>query len=187
MIAYKYEEKTFEYTGQTQQAQLDPVATKITGKEVYLCPGYCTFKKPLSAKEGYAIVFDKDINNWKYVLDYRGKKAYNDEGLTTINYIGELQGSDKLLTEEQIKGLEAGTLIWKDGEIIPKPGPTIEEQIAELEKQIEILNNKMLRDMIVLQDANATEEEKEQAQTYFNKKLAQKQELVDKINELKNN
>lgn len=186
MIAYRYEEKTFEYKGQTQEAQIDPVATKIAGKEVYLCPGYCTFKKPLTAKQGYAIIFDKELNNWKYVVDYRGKKAYNDKGLLIINYIGELQGSDKLLTEQQIEGLNNGTLIWKDGKIIEKPGPTISEQIAELEKQIEELNNKMLRDIIILNDENASQEEKEQAQTYFNNKLAQKQELVDRINELKN-
>lgn len=59
-------------------------------------------------------------------------------------------------------------------------------KIQELEKQIEELNQKMLRDIIILNDTNATEEEKEQAQTYFNDKLAQKQELVDRINELKN-
>lgn len=66
-----------------------------------------------------------------------------------------------------------------------KPAPTVEEQIAALEKQIEELNAKMLRDIIVLNDVNATEEEKAEAQTYFDTKLAQKQELVDQINELK--
>lgn len=64
--------------------------------------------------------------------------------------------------------------------------PTIEEQIAELEMQIEQLNTKMLRDIIILQNPNATEQEKEQAQTYFNEKLEQKQALVEQINELKN-
>lgn len=64
--------------------------------------------------------------------------------------------------------------------------PTIEEQIAELEMQIEQLNTKMLRDIIILQNPNATEQEKEQAQTYFNEKIEQKQALVEQINELKN-
>lgn len=61
-----------------------------------------------------------------------------------------------------------------------------ELQIQELEKQIEELNTKMLRDIIILNDENASEQEKTQAQTYFNNKLAQKQEIVDRINELKN-
>lgn len=75
---------------------------------------------------------------------------------------------------------------YLEGYAPSKPEPTIQEQVAELEKQIEELNTKMLRDIIILNDTNATEEEKEQAQTYFNNKIAQKQELVDKINELKN-
>ena len=61
-----------------------------------------------------------------------------------------------------------------------------ELQIKELEQQIEELNTKMLRDIIILNDENASEQEKAQAQTYFNNKLTQKQELVDRINELKN-
>jgi len=186
MIAYKYEEKTLEYTGQVEEAQLDPMMTKLKGKEIYSCPKNCTFTKPLNKKEGYAIVYDKNRNGWLYEIDYRGKRAYNDEGLITINYIGNLQGSDKLLTQEQIEGLDNGTLIWQDGQIIPKPAPTVEEQIAELERQIEELNQKMLRDIIILNDENASQEEKEQAQQYFNNKIAQKQILVDKINELKN-
>lgn len=60
-------------------------------------------------------------------------------------------------------------------------------KIKEYEQQIEVLNNKMLRDIIILNDENASEQEKAQAQTYFNTKLAQKQELIDKINELKDN
>lgn len=186
MIAYQYEEQTLEYTGKIQEAQIDPMMTKLKGREIYSCPKNCTFNTPLKKKEGYAIIFDKTRNNWLYEINYRGRRAYNDEGLITINYLGELQGSDKLLTQAQIEGLDNGTLIWKDGEIIEKPGPTIEEQIAELERQIEELNQKMLRDIIILNDENATEEEKLQAQQYFNNKVAQKQVLIEKINELKN-
>lgn len=65
--------------------------------------------------------------------------------------------------------------------------PTIPEQIAELERQIEQINTKMLRDMIILQDENATEQAKQEAQTYFNNKVAQRAELIEQINQLKNN
>ena len=44
----------------------------------------------------------------------------------------------------------------------------------------------MLRDLIILQDENATQEEKAEAQTYLNSKIAQKKELIEQINELKN-
>lgn len=186
MIAYQYEEKTFEYTGIQQEAQINPMMTKLKGETIYSCPRNCTFNIPLKQKEGYAIIFDKKNNNWKYEINYKGRRAYNDEGLIIIDYLGDLQGSDKLLTQAQIQGLDNGTLIWKDGKIIEKPGPTIPEQIAELEAQIEELNQKMLRDIIILNDENSTEEEKLQAQQYFNNKLAQKQVLIEKINELKN-
>ena len=186
-IAYNYNKTTLEYSNTTQPAQLDPVATKMQGKEVYLCPANATFEQPLEPKKGYAIVFDKETNNWQYLIDYRGRRAYNDTGLIIINYIGKLQGSDKLLTKKQMEGIDDGTLIWQDGQIIEKPGPTIPEQIAELERQIETLNTKMLRDIIILQDENATEQAKQEAQTYFNNKVAQRAELIEQINELKNN
>lgn len=186
MIAYQYEEKTFEYIGIKQKAQINPMMTKLKGETVYSCPKNCTFNIPLKQKDGYAVIFDKENNNWKYEINYKGKRAYNDNGLIIIDYLGDLQGSDKLLTTEQIQGLDNGILIWKDGAIIEKPGPTIPEQIVELEAQIEVLNQKILRDIIILNDETASQEEKEQAQQYFNNKMAQKQVLIEKINELKN-
>lgn len=186
MLAYNYDANTFENLNKTEECYLDPMATKRTGNPVYLCPANATFREPLITKKGYAIVFDKEQDEWQYIIDYRGRRAYNDTGLLIINYIGKMQGSDKLLTKKQIEGLDNGTLIWQDGQIIEKPGPTIPEQVAKLEQQIEVLNTKMLRDIIILNDPTATEQEKEQAQTYFNNKLVQKQELVDRINELKN-
>lgn len=186
MIAYKYNKETFEYLNLTQQAQIDPMATKRAGSPVYLCPANATFIEPLEPKKGYAIVFNKENNCWEHIIDYRGRRAYNDTGLITINYIGKMQGSDKLLTKKQIEGIDNGTLIWQDGQIVEKPAPTIPEQVATLENQIEQLNIKMLRDIIILNNPNATEQEKQQAQTYFNEKLTQKQALVDEINELKN-
>jgi hypothetical protein len=86
------------------------------------------------------------------------------------------------MTEQDVEEAYNGSWYLK-GYAPQKPNTLI---ISELEKQIEELNTKMLRDIIILNDATATEQEKEQAQTYFNNKLAQKQELVDRINELKN-
>lgn len=186
MIAYKYNQKTFENLNLIQQVQLDLMATKRMKREIFLCPANATLKEPLVNKKGYAVVFDKETDSWQYLIDYRGRRAYNNEGLITINYIGKMQGNDKLLTKKQIEGLDNGTLIWQDGQIIEKPGPTIPEQVADLERQIEVLNTKMLRDIIILNDPNATEQEKEQAQTYFNNKITQKQALVEQINQLKN-
>lgn len=184
MNAYRYNEITKEYNNEIVECQLDYVATEKADKPVYCIPANATLLEPLEKKTNKAIIFNGEI--WEYVQDYRGKRAYNDEGLLIITYLGKLQGTDKLLTKKQIQGIDDGTLIWKDGEIIENPGPSIEEQIQQLEQQIEILNNKMLRDIIVLNNSNATEFDKIQAQQYFNNKLQQKQDLINQINELKN-
>lgn len=183
MLAYKYKEITYEYEG-TQECQLDPLETKKQGQDVWLLPVQCTFEVPPQSQEGKAIVFENDV--WVLKNDYRGKRAYNDKGLLTINYIGDLQGSDKLLTQEQIEGLDNGILVWKDGQIIPKPAPTIPEQVAELEAQVEKLNRKLIRDIRVILNPNASTEEKAQAQIYYNEKMEQIEELIEEINELKN-
>lgn len=185
MLAYKYDKETKEYYG-FYELNIDPLESKLQQKIIYCRPAKnSTTIEPLEPKTNKAIIFNVKENIWEYIQDYRGKKAYNNTGLITIKYLGKLQGSDKLLTKKQIEGLDDGSLIWKDGEIIPNPGPSIQEQIAELEFKIEVLNSKMLRDIIILQDSSAIEQDKQKAQTYFNIKTQQKKELVNKINELK--
>ena len=181
MNAYKFNKETKEYEG-IQEAQLDPIQTEKQKKEIYLLPINSTFEIPPEKEEGKAIVFEN--GNWLLKADFRGKKAYNNEGLLIINYIGDLKGSDKLLSEEQIEGLNNRTLIWKDGEII-KYEKSKEELKSEYENQIEILNNKLIRDMRVLLNPKATQQEKEEAQEYYNSKMTQIEELTNKINNLK--
>lgn len=180
MNAYKFNPITKEYEG-IQEAQLNPIQTEKQGKDVYLLPINSTFEIPPEKEEGKAIVFED--NNWLLKTDYRGRKAYNNEGLLIISYIGDLKGSDKLLTEEQIEGIENGTLIWKNGEIV-KYEKSKEELKAEYEQQIEVLNNKLIRDIRVLLNPNASQKEKDEAQQYYNSKMSQIEELTELINNL---
>ena len=64
--------------------------------------------------------------------------------------------------------------------------PTTQEQVAELENQVEEINQKLIRDIRVILNPNASAEEKAQAQEYYNEKMEQIEELVEQINELKN-
>lgn len=132
MIAYKFDKYTREYTG-TIACQLDPVASENQGKKVYLLPANSTFKEPPEFEQGKAIIFGDGY--WQKVADYRGRRAYNSEMLFTITYIGDLFPGDRLLTLEQIKGLDNGTLIFKNGEIIVKIKTPL-EKIQELENSI---------------------------------------------------
>jgi len=56
MQIYHYDRATGEYLGSTP-AQIDPMATKREGKEVYLLPAYATDIPPLDPKEGFTQVF----------------------------------------------------------------------------------------------------------------------------------
>ena len=62
MYAYKYDENKY-YAGQ-QDCQLDPIATKREGHEVWLLPANCTWEEPLEEKEGYKIKWNG--NEWEY-------------------------------------------------------------------------------------------------------------------------
>lgn len=137
MQAYKYDKYTMEYIG-TQTCQPDPVRTAREGEEIYLLPANCTFEIPPESEIGKAIIFEN--GNWQLVPDYRGRRAYNAEHLFTVDYVGDLKPGDVLLTEEQIKGIDEGTLVYKDGQIIPKPPPTALEQIEALENSITARN-----------------------------------------------
>lgn len=181
MNVYKFNPVTKKYEG-IQQAQLDPIQTKKQGKNIYLLPINSTFEIPPEKQEGKAIIFENE--NWLLKTDFRGKKAYNNKGLLIIDYIGDLKEGDILLTDEQIEGLNNGTLVWKEGKIV-KYEKSKEELKSEYENQIEILNNKLIRDMRVLLNPKATQQEKEEAQEYYNSKMTQIEELTDKINNLK--
>lgn len=75
MQVYKYDELTHEYTG-VETAQLDPLESKVQGKEVYLLPANATFTAPLVVKEGYIQVYKDGV--WNYVEDNRGKEYWLD-------------------------------------------------------------------------------------------------------------
>lgn len=62
MYAYKYD-SDFYYAGQ-QDCQLDPIATKREGHEVWLLPADCTWAEPLNEKEGYKIKWNGEA--WEY-------------------------------------------------------------------------------------------------------------------------
>ena len=89
MLVYNYDRTTKEYT-YSQEADLDREESKLKGTEIYLIPDCATLERPLSSKQGYAVIFDK---TWKYIVDYRGKKVINPktEEVVEIDYLGELK------------------------------------------------------------------------------------------------
>ena len=75
MNVYKYDELTKEYTG-VETAHLDPLESRVQGKDVFLCPANATFIAPLVVKEGYTQVFKDGV--WNYVENHRGEQYWLD-------------------------------------------------------------------------------------------------------------
>lgn len=131
MIAYSYDKDTKEYVGPVK-CQLDPLQTKSAGQDVWLVPAHAIYDVPPEKPVGKTVVYDNGV--WVVVNDYRGKRAYNNVGVFVVDYIGDLKDGDVILTDEQVDGLDNGILVWKDGQIVPKPEPTIEQQVVALEQ-----------------------------------------------------
>lgn len=72
MNVYKYDQQTKEYTS-VEPAMLDPLESKLQGKEVYLLPANATFTEP-TFKDGYASVWNGEA--WEQVEDNRGKRYW---------------------------------------------------------------------------------------------------------------
>ena len=115
MNVYKYDELTKEFIG-VETAQLDPLESKVQGKEVFLLPANATFTAPLVVKEGYVQVFKNEV--WNYIEDNRGKEYWlpGDEYGTPARVMKELGE------------LPEGAVF----EAPEKPAPTAEEIQAQL-------------------------------------------------------
>lgn len=71
MLVYKFDEKGL-FVG-TDETDLDPLESKLQGKEIYLLPPNATFATP-EEKEGFAPVWDGE--KWKNIEDNRGREYW---------------------------------------------------------------------------------------------------------------
>ena len=56
MKAYRFNPETFIFEGE-QERQIDPVASRRAGENIYLMPANCTEIKPPVDKDGFDIIF----------------------------------------------------------------------------------------------------------------------------------
>lgn len=68
MQTYKYNASTKEYL-YAEAAFLDPLETKLQGKDVYLIPADSTTEAPLDPKDGHAVCWNGSA--WEYIEDHR--------------------------------------------------------------------------------------------------------------------
>ncbi|HDL7647218.1 TPA: tail fiber assembly protein [Yersinia enterocolitica] len=82
VTVFNYHYETKEFTGAT-----DEYIAPYTG-----IPGSSTLIAPLPPKDGYAVVFNEDAQQWEYTEDYRGTEAYDTQtGYSRpVNQLGPL-------------------------------------------------------------------------------------------------
>ena len=129
MLVYVYDEETKEFLRE-EEAFIDPLETQSKGENVYLLPANATFEKPFDKQDGKAVVFNG--SSWTLIDDNRGKFTIKDN---QIEEIKTLDPVEKVLTDEEIDGLNDGTLIIVDNEVVEKPAPT-KEEVSETRKQL---------------------------------------------------
>ena len=137
MLVYIYDEETKEFLRE-EDAFLDPLETQLKGEDVYLLPANATFEKPLDKEDGKAIVFDG--STWKLVDDNRGKYTIKDNQMQEITTLDPVE---KVLTDDEVEGLNNETLIIVDNEIVEKPAPTYTElrqaEYPSLQDQLDMI------------------------------------------------
>lgn len=173
MLVYIYDEKTKEFLRE-EEAHLDPLETKIKGESIYLLPAFATFEKPLDKEDGKAVIFSE--SSWKLVDDNRGKFTIKDGVMQEITTLDPVE---KVLTNEDVEGLNNGTLIIVNDEIIEKPTPT-KEEVSQIRRQLYIEQKDPITCQIqALKDEPQTEEIISEIETL----KAERAEIVAKIKE----
>lgn len=133
MLVYNYDKNTKEYL-YSEEAYIDPLASRMYGTEAYFIPENATKIAPIEVPKGYVTVFNNDY--WVIEKDYRGKYQIGTTGdISVVDYIGELKEGFVLLTDEQYKQLQEQPeyYIVQNGVLIVNPRlPEIEaERIAK--------------------------------------------------------
>lgn len=116
MNVYKYDDNG-EYIG-TETALLDPLETKLQGKNIYLLPANATFTAPPEEKEGFARVWNGE--SWQEVEDHRGTEYWlpGDVYGTPAHEMTELgplpEGATTTAPEQTLDELKAAKLAEVD-------------------------------------------------------------------------
>lgn len=94
MNAYRFNPDTLIYESE-QERQIDPVASRKAGKNIYLMPANCTEAKPPAGKDGFDIVFVD--GKWGYKEQEKKEEPSQPEPTTEdkINQLDSQYEQDK--------------------------------------------------------------------------------------------
>lgn len=118
---YYYDRNTYNYIG-SGPANLDPVATKVTGEEVYARPRFSTFVEPPITKLGEQAIYDPSKDSWKAIKTVRGsyKLNANTGTISVITNNEPLKSYECIVQEEVIEDLKVNSIKYDviDGKLV---------------------------------------------------------------------
>lgn len=138
MKAYKYNENSKIFENEVD-CQIDQLESKITGKNVFLLPQYCTFKKPLEQKDGCDVCFDVAAEKWVYVEREEDEEVLPHEPTTEEQKQIRVDELKDLLNATDYKIIKcsecslAGEPLPYDIKALHEERQTIRDEINEIE------------------------------------------------------
>ena len=160
--AYNYDKDTLEYIGQ-EECQIDPLESELQQKEIYIYPANSTLIEPPKIPDDgkkYAIVYNKEKDNWDILEDNRGVEYWLLSENNDVK-IHNMKESDDCISKPYV---------MKCLGPLPDDATTIKPEIIEQkEKEINFINLRKMRehhlydsDWAILPDSPLSEEKKKE-------------------------
>ena len=132
MKAYRFNPDTLIFEGE-QERQIDPVASRKAGKNIYLMPANCTDVEPPMSKDGFDIVFVD--GKWNYKEQEKEEEPSQPKPYepTTEDKIKQLDGQyewdKKTLQSYYLDFMIAGNVAGMEA---------IKQELADLAEQYDV-------------------------------------------------
>ena len=108
---YYYNKDTFDYTG-TGEARLDPVATAVEEKDIYVRPKYSTFTPIPVMKQDERAIYSVENDSWTVVKSNKGAVKYNARTgkLSVIEDNNPLRSYECVVPEDILEDFKANPI-----------------------------------------------------------------------------
>ncbi len=135
-VAYHYDDKGY-YIGEMER-QIDPLESKLAGKDIYLIPGDSTLTKPLKEKEGFKIKWNKETSEWEYEEVEKEKEIEEYVPTEAEKIQSEIAEKKCLLSQSDYKAIKfaEGWISEEEYAPIKAERQAIRDEINALEAQL---------------------------------------------------
>lgn len=116
MKVFNYDKKTKEFISQSEAIK-SPLE-----EDVYLIPANSTKLNPLDPKDGFAVCFDEENEEWDYIEDNRGKTVYStkDKQELKVDYLGAIKTGYTFLKPKQFDKWDETCNSWIEDKNLKK-------------------------------------------------------------------